>query len=107
MRDVIAGKLTVPPFSERLADYEADRAAFALVADEYDGIRFQTEYVNKLCKFLRVQCNNETINSLKPSGPVRPRSMRLRLSSNGKRKSMAPSPVSATTPSNQSTPAIR
>jgi len=51
MRDVISGKLTVPPFSERLAEYEADRAAFALVADEYDGIRFQTEYVNKLSEW--------------------------------------------------------
>ena len=50
MRDVINGKLKVPDFSERLADYEADRAAFFDIKDEYDGIRYQTAYVNKLGK---------------------------------------------------------
>ena len=59
MRDVIAGKLIVPSFSERLADYEADRAAFAAVADEYDGIRYQTAYVNKLCKWRFLRLNEK------------------------------------------------
>ena len=48
MRDVISGKLSIPDFSDRLADYEEDRAKFAAVKDEYDGIRYQTDYVNKL-----------------------------------------------------------
>ena len=51
MRDVINGKLEIPDFSGRLADYETDRAAFFDIKDEYDGIRYQTAYVNKLGKF--------------------------------------------------------
>ena len=53
MRDVISGKLSIPDFSDRLADYEEDRAKFAAVKDEYDGIRYQTDYVNKLGTVIR------------------------------------------------------
>ena len=58
MRDAISGKIQVPSFSERLADYEEDRTKFSKLANEFEMIDYQTAYVNHLGKMNRKECEN-------------------------------------------------
>ena len=52
MREVVLNKIQIPDFSDRLAEYEAERAEGAALKDCFDEIHFQTRYVNKLGKYM-------------------------------------------------------